>query len=83
MRSVLPLRPIVCALFALALSGLAAAPPTLVPGPALELALTPAAPKAELTFVNDGLRLLALRVIAAAPETVVRFKIKGAAKFGA
>jgi Mg-chelatase subunit ChlD len=84
MRSVLPLRPVVSALFALALSGLAAAAPqTLDPGTALELALTPAAPKTELTFANDGTHLVALRVIAAAPDTAVRFKAKAAAKFGA
>jgi Mg-chelatase subunit ChlD len=84
MRFVLPLRPVLSALFALALSGLAAAvPQTLVPGTVLELALTPTAPKAEFTFANDGLHLVALRVVAAAPDTAVRFIVKAAAKFGA
>ena len=84
MRSVLPLRLLFSTLFALLLSGLAAAAAqTLAPGATLELALTPAAPKAELVFANDGSRLLALRVVAAAPDTVVRFKVKAAARFGA
>ena len=84
MRSVYPLRPAVAALFALLLPALvAAAPQSLVSGTALDLALTPAAPKAEFTVVNDGSRLFALRVVGAAPGAAIRFKARAAARFGA
>src|SRR5512146_2487094 len=75
--------PAVPALFILALCRLGAAPQTLAPGATLDLTLTPAAPKAELTFANDGSRLLALRVIGPEADTVVRCKFNAAANFGA
>ena len=60
-----------------------AAPQPLVPGAELKLELTPAAPKAEITFAGGTERLRALRVTADGAGGSVRFKARAEAKFGA
>jgi len=78
------LRPTLALVFALVcfLRAPAASQP-LVPGAELKLELTPAVPKAELTFAGGTERLLALRVTAGGAGGSVRFKAKAAAQFGA
>ncbi|HLP07756.1 MAG TPA: VWA domain-containing protein, partial [Opitutaceae bacterium] len=71
-----------CAFTTLALLAIAA-PQPLAPDTELKLELTPAAPKAEITFAGGTERLLALRVTAAGAGGSVRFKAKAEAKFGA
>lgn len=74
----------VFAFVALALPAFATAVPrTLATGAELKIELTPAAPKAEVTFTNDASHLIALRLVAAEPDTVIRLSAKAAAQFGA
>ena len=78
------MRSALAALSAFALAVLAtAAPQSLAPGAELKLELTPAAPKSEITFINDGSRLIALRIAAALPNTNVRLKARAATQLGA
>lgn len=94
MRSALPLPPSAFRLrrsafrlaavlaIALPLFALAAAPLQLAPGSALNLTLSSAAPTGELSFTNDGTRLLALRVASTVPSAVVHLTAKAGAQFG-
>ncbi len=75
---------LLAAVIAFALSRiLAAVPQPLAPGAELRLELTPAAPRAEISFTGGTERLLALRVTAGGAGGSVRFKAKAAAQFGA